>query len=86
VNGPRLSRKRLLDTIAVVSAVHNVSPADVLGRGRFKYISRARQHAMWMLHQQGYAYVEIGRAFGHVDHTATRYGVLAHADRQAEAA
>lgn len=83
---PKLPTQVLRRAVSQASARHRVPEVDILGRRRLKPIAHARQYAMWLLREEGYSYPEIGRAFGHKDHTGALWGVRKHQSRLAEAA
>jgi chromosomal replication initiation ATPase DnaA len=82
---PRLPRQAFDRAVSTASARHRVPVKEIVGRLKRKPIAHARQHAMWLLRQDGYSYPEIGRAFGHADHTSAFWGVRSHAKRQVAA-
>ena len=65
-----------------VSAATGVSVEDLLGRGRRREITQARQLAMFIAREKGAAYSVIARVFGR-DHTTIIHGVRAEAARRA---
>lgn len=79
---PKLPRQAFERAVSTASARHGIPAKEILGRRKLKPIAHARQHAMWLLRQDGYSYPEIGRAFGHKDHTGAFWGVREHAKRQ----
>lgn len=77
-----LSQRAVDKAIARARLKHRgVSQAELLSPTRRRKIAHARQHAMWLLRQEGYSYPQIGRAFGGRDHTTALHGVRAHEAR-----
>lgn len=56
---------------------------QILSGARGKKCARARHHMAWLLYEAGYGDCEIGRRFGHSDHTSSRHGRMAHEKRAA---
>lgn len=60
-----------IEQIVGVAAVRfNVDPRDLTGPYRPKSIINYRFATIWVCHQKGFSYPEIGRAFGQKDHTS----------------
>lgn len=78
VTRPGFVRQAIRD----VSAATGVSVDDLLGRGRRRKITQARQLAMFIAREKGAAYSAIARVFGR-DHTTIIHGVRAEAARRA---
>lgn len=67
--------------LSAVAAKHDLKVSDILSEKQNRNISRARQEAMWELHQLGkYSLPMIGRYLGR-DHSSVHHGIAAHATR-----
>jgi len=68
--------------LAAVARAHNLQVKDLVSKDRFKHFVRARQHAMYELHQLGcFSYRQIGQMLGHRDHSTIFYGIERHQSR-----
>jgi hypothetical protein len=71
--GSAVSSDPVLDVVARVSGV---PVGDLLGAGRTRHVSAARQVAMYALREvRGFSYPAIGQALGGRDHTTAMHGI-----------
>ena len=74
-------RLRALATMRRVCLSHGVLVSDVVGRGRDRKTSHARQEVCWRLrHVEGLTYAEIGALLGGRDHGSLIYSERRHAE------
>lgn len=69
-----------------VAERYDLTVDDLRGRDRDRYLSRARQEAMWHMVQNGKSLTQIGRFLGGRDHTTIIAGAKAHALRMEKSA
>lgn len=70
------------EIVAVVAAAYGVSAADLTGRRKLRCLAIPRAHAMWLMTQQSHLSLgDIGRFFGHCDHSTAASGRDAHQAR-----
>ncbi len=69
------------EDLKAVAKDHGVPVADITGKCRAKYLVRARQHAMDVLHKRGWSYAEVGRRLGGRDHSTVIHGIKKHYER-----
>lgn len=75
-------RWTMVEILQLVAEAYSISTAELRGHGRTKYVSRPRQHAMWLMARQPHLSLpQIGRFLGERDHTTILHGVRAHAAR-----
>lgn len=74
--------------IADVAFMHDLSVGDIIGPSRARYVSLARQEAMWSAYQERrtngmrvYGLQSIGEALGGRDHTTVLHGIRQHEAR-----
>ena len=73
------------EIIAAVAARHGLTPADLTGPSRRRYIAWPRQEAMARLQVQlGWSTPRIGRALGDRHHTTVMHGIRAYTARLQE--
>lgn len=77
-------RWTMAEIVDLVASAYSVSVADLKGPGRTQYIVRPRQHAMWLMAQQGHLSLSmIGGFLGRRDHTTVLHGANQHQARLA---
>jgi chromosomal replication initiation ATPase DnaA len=70
---------RCHEAIEKAADLYDVTTSDVLGRGRQRQVTQARQAAAWLMRREGRSFRDIGNALGY-DHTTAM-----HAFRKVEA-
>jgi chromosomal replication initiator protein len=72
---PRRNEVKADQVIHVVADAYNLSPDQMMGRGRTKKVALPRQIAMYLMREEGnISLPQIGDALGGRDHTTVMYG------------
>ncbi|MCA0358715.1 MAG: hypothetical protein LCH78_18025 [Proteobacteria bacterium] len=83
--GPVKRRISMPEIANLIASTYGVSVANLVGPARHKAISHARQHAMWLMHQQPHLSMpQIGKFLGGRDHTTILHGIRRYEQRMAE--
>lgn len=77
VSGHLLAMQRILTEVTMRTGIPY---ADMHSQTKTAVVSEARQQAMYLMHEAGKSYAQIGRFFGR-DHTTVAHGVKAHERR-----
>jgi len=72
---PRRNEVKADHVINTVAGAYNLSPDQVMGRGRTRQVALPRQIAMYLMREEGHISLpQIGDALGGRDHTTVMYG------------
>ena len=78
---PRRTEVKADHVINTVADAYNLSPDQMMGRGRTQQVALPRQIAMYLMREEGHISLpQIGEALGGRDHTTVMYGCTKIAD------